>query len=295
MKYKISVVIPNFNGLDLLAKNLVSVVTNTLSYDPDAEVIVVDDASKDYSVKYLKENFPKVIVLKHLRNRGFSATVNSGIKIARGDLIVLLNNDVLPINNYLHSVVDHFNDGEVFAVSFHEKGYGWAKGYFKDGFVQHSGGVESTTSHRTFWVNGGSGIFRASMLKKIRYFDEELFSPFYWEDIDLSYRGAKRGWKLIWEPKSCVIHEHESTIKKINQGKKDLIVQRNQLLFIWKNITSRTMIVRHLKGLMLRLSRHPGYIRIIFAALLKLEICLRKREIEIKESKICDEILLSEY
>lgn len=295
MKFKISVVISNYNGLDLLQKNLPLVVENTFSYAPEAEIIVVDDASTDSSVEYLKENFPRINVIKHLKNRGFPSTVNTGFKAARGDLIVSLNNDVSPDKVYLKNAVKLFNDREVFAVSFHEKGYGWAKGFFKFGFVQHSSGSESTKPHRTFWASGGSAIFRMSMLRSLGYFDEDLYSPYYWEDVDLSYRALKRGWKVLWEPDSKVIHNHESTMKKINNFKRNTVIQRNQLLFIWKNITSKFLLQKHIRGLAGRIIKHPGYLRIFFAALLKFNVCMKKRKNEIKESKVSDETIFAQF
>jgi len=158
MKYKISVVIPNYNGLELLQKNLPSVIAETKKYDESAEIIVVDDASSDGSVSYIKRNFPKVKLLKHSKNRGFSSAVNSGVKISKGDLLVFLNTDVSPKENYLINITKHFLDKNVFAVSFHEEGYGWARGYFRDGFIGHETGGEGEVPHLSFWVNGGSGF-----------------------------------------------------------------------------------------------------------------------------------------
>lgn len=295
MQYHISVVIPNYNGLGLLQKNLPSVVSETLKYNPKTEIIVVDDGSTDESVLFLNRNFPKVKVIKHSKNKGFSSAVNSGIRAANGDLVVFLNNDVFPEKDYLSKAVKHFEDDLVFAVSFHEKGYGWAKGYFNRGFVEHKVGGEGDIPHITFWVNGGSGVFRKRFLKQLGCFDEKLFSPFYWEDIDLSYRAVKRGWKLLWEPGSIVVHEHESTVKNIAKSKRNFIIERNQLLFIWKNITSRNLIKKHIRGLFSRLSKHPGYIRVVIASLLKLGTCLKERRKELRETTVSDEMIFANF
>jgi len=295
MEYNISVVIPNFNGLELLKTNLPKVISSTLNYDKNAEFILVDDASQDNSVSYVKKEFNFIKVIKHSVNRGFSSSVNIGIKNSTGDFVVLLNNDVLPSENYLNSAVKLLTDKKVFAVSFCESGYSWAKGYFRDGFVGHEPGGFNNITHDTFWVNGGSGIFKRNLLRKLGGFDEELFNPFYWEDVDLSYRALKRGYKLLWDPDAKVIHNHGSTINLISKKKKELIRERNQLLFIWKNITSNALIKRHFKGLYQKLSRHPGYIKVVIAAGLKYRICLKRRKIEIKESKVCDEVIFAGF
>ena len=295
MGQNISVVIPNYNGLELLKKNLSKVISSTKKFDAYSEFVLVDDASTDKSVSYVRKEFPEIKIIKHSINRGFSSSVNTGIKYSKGNFIVLLNTDVKPMDGYLKSAVAILNDSKVFAVSFHEVGYGWAKGFFRNGFAEHGVGGVGKTVHETFWVNGGSGIFRKSLIQKLGGFDEKLFNPFYWEDIDICYRAMKRGYKLLWDPDSQVVHDHELTIGSISKRKKDLVLQRNQLLFIWKNITSRALFKRHIRGLCLRLSRHPGYIKIVYAALLKYGVCRERRRVEIKESKVSDEAIFARF
>jgi len=295
-EYKVSIIIPNFNGRELVAKNLPKVLD--AKDNPNnhiIEIIIVDDASYDDSVFYLKKNFPSVKLIKHKKNRGFSYSVNTGVRMAKGNLVVLLNTDVIPEKDFLKSVLDHFADKKVFAVSFRERGYYWAKGYFKDGFVCHEQGGETNEVHDTFWVSGGSGIFRRKFWMELGGMDEKLLSPFYWEDIDLSYRAAKRGWKLLWEPKSIVEHKHEATISKLKKSYVQRIRERNELLFIWKNITSSNLIKKHVKGVLLRIVKHPGYIRIVFMALSKIKLVSKKRKKEMKETIISDEALFAKF
>jgi GT2 family glycosyltransferase len=215
--------------------------------------------------------------------------------MAKGDLIALLNTDVIPNKDFLTPTLHHFKNDKVFAVSFHEKGYGWARGFFSDGFINHEMGKESKNTHDTFWVSGGSGIFRRSMWMKLGGMDEKLLSPFYWEDIDLSYRAVKRGWQLLWEPKAKVNHEHESTMRKFDQGYKRRIQERNQLIVIWKNITSPQLFKKHLTGLWKRIGKHPGYLRIVFAAFIKLKAIRKARKKEIKEGKVSDEAIFGKF
>ena len=295
--FAVSVVIPNFNGEKLLEKNLPSLFAAKENLkNCIIEIIIVDDGSQDESVKIITSKYPQVKLIKHKINRGFSAAVNTGVRAAKGDLICLLNSDVIPEHNFLESVFLNFDNPKVFAVSLNETGdFGWARGYFADGFVGHSSGPKTLKPHNTFWVSGGSGVFKRNIWMELTGMDEKLLSPFYWEDVDLCYRALKRGYALIWDPNAKVAHIHEGTISSFSKTFVKRIQERNQLLFIWKNITSTNLFRKHLIGLIKRLVKHPGYIRIIFMALGKIGILIKARNNEIKEARISDEIIFSRF
>ena len=293
---EVSIVIPNYNGEELLEKNLPKVLACLKNKgNRIKEIIIIDDASTDGSVGLIKEKFPEIKLIKHKVNRGFSAAVNTGARTAKGKLIALLNNDVIPKEDFLVSVFPHFKNKNIFAVSLHEKGYSWAKGRFENGFVLHEPGPKTKEAHETLWVSGGSGVFRRSQWMKLGGMDEKLFSPFYWEDLDLCYRATKRGWGLLWEPKAHVEHKHESTIGKWPKKYVQRIQERNQLFFIWKNITSPYLFRRHVAGVLTKVVRHPGYIRIVLMALFKMKQVLRARKKEKKETKISDEAIFARF
>lgn len=294
--FSVSVVIPNFNGEKLLEKNLPYVLEAKKNGENKiTEVVVVDDASRDASVSLLRDKFPEVKVIKHKVNRGFASSVNTGVRSSKGTLIALLNTDVHPEPDFLIGVLPHFEDDDVFGVSLHERGFGYAKGLFKDGFIVHSPGEEVETPHSTFWISGGSGVFNRNLWNLVGGMDEKLLSPFYWEDLDLSYRALKRGFNLLWEPNARVIHEHESTIGLLPKKERELIQERNQLLFIWKNLTSPNLFRKHLGGLIKRIITHPGYFRVFLMALLKLRDVLRARGKEKKEARVSDETIFSRF
>ena len=295
-KLSVSVVIPNYNGIDLLKKNLASVVDASKKLSNRViEVILVDDCSQDDSVSFTKDNFPEIKIIRHKINRGFAASVNTGVRTSKGGLICLLNNDVGVSETFLEPVFNHFRDSKVFAVSLHEKGFGWAKGEFKDGFIVHKKGNEDVNFHESFWASGGSAVFRRDYWTNFGGFDEKVFK-FYWEDVDLSYRAQKRGFKIIWEPKALVYHKHESTTSKVFSKKRLQKMQEvNQLLFIWKNLTSQVMFKKHITGLLKRISKSPGYFRIVLEACLKIKIVLKERKREKKEAKISDEAIFAKF
>jgi len=297
--FSVSIIIPNWNGRVLLEENL-PLVLKAKNYKKNniKEIIVVDDKSEDESLKFLQSNYKKKVkIICHRINRGFSAAVNTGVRMAKGKLVCLLNTDVKPSKNFLMVCLKHFKDPKVFAVSFHEKGYRAAVGKFEDGFIVHAPAAKAERAIPTFWANAGSAVFRRTTWLKLKGMDERLFSPFYWEDIDISYRAMKRGYSILWEPNAKVIHKHESVINpsNFNTRRLNLIKQRNQLLFIWKNLTSPILFKKHLRGLVKRLARRPGYIFVFFAAFIKLRTVLKERSREKKESTISDEAIFAQF
>ncbi len=253
----ISIIIPNYNGEELLSKNLSKVLDEAKSYRAGKyEVIVVDDGSRDNSMGILKEIKNKnqfLRIFENEENMGFSITVNRGVKESSGDIIILLNTDVSPEKNFLEPLLKHFKNEKVFAVGCIdrsiEKGKtilrGRGLGEWKRGFLIHRRGEVDKTN--TLWVSGGSAAFKKSIWEKLGGFNE-LYSPFYWEDIDLSYRALKSGYRIIFEPRSIVTHNHEEGIiqKKFSESKIRTVAYRNQFIFVWINITDLGMQFEHM-------------------------------------------------
>jgi GT2 family glycosyltransferase len=292
--FGVSVVIPNFNGEKLLEKNLLSLLNaKQNSRNNILEIIIVDDGSTDESVKLVNSKFPEIKIIKHKRNRGIASAINTGVRASKGQLILILDTDVLPEEDFLVPVLPHFKERRVFAVSLHEKGYGWEKVFWKDGYLEIVDGKEENESHNTFYVKRGSGVFRRSVWIELGGSDEKLFSPFYWEDLDICYRAAKRGYQNTWEPEAHVVHDHWSTSGKLPKKFIENIRKRNELLFIWKNIHSAVLIKKHLAGMFKRILISPGYIKIVFMAAGKLSLVISKRKREIKESKVSDEAIFA--
>lgn len=246
----ISVVIPNYNGREILAKNLPQVIKNC----PECEIIIVDDASTDDSVNFIKNNFKKVKLIEHARNKGFANTVNTGVENSSEDLVLLLNSDVSPRANFLKAAVKHFeNEKNLFAVGLadysHENSKivvrGRGAAVIKRGFLAHF--KAPSTFGETLWVSGGSSLIDRQKFLELGGFDQ-CFAPFYWEDIDLCWRAQKSGYICLFEPKSQVDHYHEQgAIKKHYRPffvKK--IAYRNQFLFVWKNVSDTLYLLSHI-------------------------------------------------
>lgn len=295
-KVTVSVVIPNWNGAFLLKKNLPHVIKAKKNPANNIlEIIIVDDSSIDNSVELLEADFINDIrLVKHKTNRRFAAAVNTGVRFARGTHVCLLNTDVIPEADFLKKVIPHLLQREVFGVTLHERGYGPAVGGF-DGYLKHASGEESKAAVETLWVSGGSGVFAKDIWKTLRGLDGKLYAPFYWEDVDIGYRARKRGYVLLWEPSAMVEHKHESINSSFDKKYVSLIKERNELLFIWKNITSRNLFNKHKKALFNRIKEHPGYLKVFLMALLKWPTLNARRRREVEEATVSDETIFTKF
>ncbi|MCM8787049.1 MAG: glycosyltransferase [Candidatus Omnitrophica bacterium] len=247
----ISVVIPNYNGRELLEKNLPYLFKALRNYPCNSEVIIVDDASGDGSRDFIKKNFPQIKIITVEKNSGFAFAVNLGIKSAKYPLVLILNTDIEVDQNFLNPLVKHFDNQDIFSVScFENRPSGFLIGYpnFKLGMFCLEYFKDPFSLKGTFEVFFPAGS--ASLIDKEKFLSlggfDELFSPFYWEDIDLGLRAYKKGLRCILEPNSKVYHiTGKSILKKHNQNYANKIYWRNYFLFNWKNLTT-TMLFFHL-------------------------------------------------
>lgn len=263
---KISVIVTNWNGIQLLKKNLEKIILSS----PEAEeIILADDASQDKSVEFVKslqKKYPHLKVLTTKKNLGFGKNSNRAVKESIGELVVLLNNDINPEKNYISKSLKHFEDPSIFGVGFCEKGHeNWARIFWKNGYLQHEPGTDITKTHITAWVSGGGSIIRKSLFLKLGGFDS-VYEPFYSEDLDLGYRAWKSGYKLLWEPECVIEHHHESTMSKFSKSLLNYVKERNRLLNVWRNITDPKLLKSNKIALLGRIFSGPNYIKIIRAA-----------------------------
>jgi len=241
----VSIIIPTLNGLELLQKHLPTLL------DADgvgqAEVIVVDDGGTDETASWLAASAPQVRVIRLETNSGFSRACNAGIQAAQGDAIVLLNNDVHVTPGFLAPLLRPLEaDPEVFAVNASilipgkdMLDEGQKHGAFHHGLFYvdclHNPALRAAQTAPTLYATACAAAYRRAMLDALGGFDD-LFSPAYWEDVDLSYRALKRGWRVLYEPLSVVCHEHESTTARLDPRFVSMLRQRNHFFFVWKNI-----------------------------------------------------------
>lgn len=319
----VSIVIPTWNGLDLLERFLPSVIAAAEQYratkNARVEIVVVDDGSNDQSVEWLSacgfsdhpepppdsgspaHDLSRRLVVS-VTNSGFGEACNRGFEAAAQPLVFLLNNDVEPDLNSIAPLVENFGDPSVFAVhcrvfdlkTGQQCGTG-KLGSFERGFIRvhrsyapltAEAGRESVdlrTGLYSMFAGGGSAMFDRPKFLEMGGFDS-LLSPFYWEDVELSYRAWKRGYKVMYEPRSVTAHDLSSTIGKLNARYVRKIEQRNRLIYHWVHLHGRWMIVSHALwvttlAVTAPLRLEPEFISSCVAAL-KLLPSIRKRRLE---------------
>jgi O-antigen biosynthesis protein len=250
-----SIVIPNWNGKELLEKYLPSVV-KAMEARPGSEAIVVDNGSTDGSAEFVADKFPQVKLLRLNQNLGFGGGSNAGVKEARHDIVVLLNSDMRVEADFLAPLLDGFADPDVFAVACQiffsdpariREETGLTEGWWQQGAlrVRHRADDRVNELFPCFYGGGGSCAFDREKFLELGGFDS-LYEPFYLEDTDLGYRAWKRGWKVLYQPASVVYHEHRGTIGRMFHGEHiQAVLKKNYILFTWKNIHDFRMLVSH--------------------------------------------------
>lgn len=305
-----SIIISNWNGKNLLKENLPSVIEAIKYSGEDHELIVVDDASSDGSQEFVKKNYSQIKLIELKENKGFGEANNSAVAQSKNEIIVLLNNDMSPEKNYFSFMLSHFGDENIFAVTpqmreediirkkIKTRISSWAK--FRFGFWQDMDNCnlkDGKGHYISLTALGGGAAFDKKKFLFLGGFDK-LYYPFYYEDIDLSYRAWKRGWKIIYEPRTIVHHRCSQTITAhFGRRPASLIKKRNYYLFIWKNITDRPLILQHLfflpSFLLNKLvSGRMIWVKAFFLALKQLKEALVQRRVVKKESVLSDRKVL---
>lgn len=299
----IDIIIPNFNGSNLIEKNLPKVIE--AAHRTEGKIIIVDDGSNKIDRENLEEvigkiGSKKVKLIVHPKNKGFASAVNTGVRASNAEFIVLLNSDVTPKSDFLVSPSRYFSEEKLAAVgcldiSFEQgkkvnRGRGIA--YWKKGMLYHEKGDEEKTD--TFWVSGGSSIIRRDVFMLVGGMDE-IYNPFYWEDIDLSYKIQKAGYSIVFDANSIVEHHHDEGAIKSNFSENRItsIAYRNQFIFIWKNITDKKLLMNHILRLPVHITAAAlrfdvNFIKGLFLAALKLPAIMYKRKKQKKFYKISD-------
>ena len=250
-----SLVIPNWNGKDLLERFLPSWLA-AIAAHPGSEVVVVDNGSTDGSAAWLRANYPQVRLLALETNLGFGGGSNAGFRAAKNEIVVLLNSDMRVEPDFLQPLLDGFTDPAVFAVSCQiflgdpakrREETGLTGGWWQDGGLRGTHREDAAVDQLfpCFYGGGGSCAFDRAKFLSLGGFDE-LLAPFYLEDTDLGYMAWKRGWKVLYQPASVVFHEHRGTIgKKFTSDYIQSVLQKNFVLFTWKNIHGWRFLADH--------------------------------------------------
>lgn len=265
MPSPVSIVIPTWNGKHLLEQFLPSVISAADAYVRSAraavEIVVVDDGSTDDTAGWLsKQSAP--VPLRTIRqdpNRGFGAACNRGVQDARHPLVYLVNNDVEMSTNVLSLLSGSFDadDDSHPLLAVHtrmrdletNRDVGTGKmGGFHRGFLRvHRSYMPRDDTSGPYWsmfATGGSSMFHRARYLELGGFDP-LFAPFYFEDVELSYRGWKRGYSVAYQPHSLVRHRFSSTIAPLAGKSVERISHRNRLIFHWIHLHDSRFLAAH--------------------------------------------------
>lgn len=242
--YPISVVIPSYKNEDMMKKNLI----HNVSHLEGCEIIVVNDYPPT-NLKEILADVPQVQVIERQKNGGFGAAVNTGVAYAHSPFILLLNTDVvLEDDSYLQALPQLQEDESLFAVTFAQterdgSTVGKNAIYWKRGLMHHKKAA-NLEAGPTAWAEGGSCLLKKQVYDMLGGFDL-IYAPFYWEDVDLSYRAQKAGYSILFDPKILVEHHHETTTGQFDSSYVKTIALRNQILFVWRNITDLSLMQSH--------------------------------------------------
>lgn len=237
MKLPISIVIPSYNGKALLRPLLGSIE----KYASTAEIIVVDDGSTDGTPTWLQTHYPSVHCVSLTKNRGFANAVNVGFSVATREYVLLLNNDTELVDKKSLETLKAFLElhPDVFAVGASERlpngtRRGRAQGHLDKGILVH-GPADSGVSGPTLWVFGASGLFRRQVFLELGGMSL-AFEPAYFEDIELSFRAWKAGYRCWYHSEATILH-HESATMNAHLSRKQFIALKNQLLCSLTSLT----------------------------------------------------------
>jgi GT2 family glycosyltransferase len=283
----ISIIIPNYNGERLLRKNLNTLFKALKTFKKAWEIIIVDDGSTDNSVNFIRKFYPNVKLICLDKNRGFARASNEGVRQARYKIVYLLNTDVIVKSGFLDPIWEDFSQKDIFAI-------GSIEGDFLDAlpvikfrwgifwYRYQKFNVNQKKPILTAFVNAGHSAYDKEKFLRLGGFDE-LYRPFYFEDLDICWRAWRYGWKSVYEPRSRVNHFHQSTIRRYYRPfQVQSIHWRNRFLFTWKNINLPNLWIKHLFFLPLQLFILPILGKPHFSigfllALLKLKLFIKKR------------------
>jgi GT2 family glycosyltransferase len=213
-----SVIVPTFNGAHLLPACLDSLLGQSYAA---LEVVVADGASIDATPEVMASRYPTVRLLRLRRNGGFTANVNAGIRAARGEVILLLNNDASAAPEWVAASVESllrqpelgsvaskllFSDQRTINSAGDVLG---RNGVPRQRGVGQTDGSDWDTPQPIFGASGGAVAYRRAMLADVGLLDEAYFM--YLEDVDLALRAQLRGWSCLYQPLARAYHKGSAT------------------------------------------------------------------------------------
>ena len=245
----VSIIIPHWNGIDILSECIDSL--NNTEYS-NFEIIVVDNYSSDESVKWLKANHSKIKIIENDKNYGYAGGCNRGINNSKGDYIVFLNNDTIHKKDWLSNLVTFMNKHPDCAavqpkiLNYYERDkfdyaggagghmdilcYPFARGrLFLEQEIDNN---QYDDDAPCFWASGTAIMVRKEFFLEVEKFDENFFA--HMEEIDLCWRLQLKGHNIYVNPKSVIYHKNAVSLP-MTSIKKFMLNHRNSLMMLLSN------------------------------------------------------------
>ncbi len=241
----VTVIVLNYNGLPHLKTCFDSL--KQLQYPDDKlEIMFVDNGSHDGSEAFVRQHYPDFTIVQNGANLGFAEGNNVGARLARGEILVFLNNDTRVDSNWLVELVQpllaqdevvcsaaKILDWEGRTIDFVEGGlnfHGFA--YQKAWRMPVEPGYYEENRPLLF-ACGGSMAIRRDVFFEVGEFDKDLFV--FYEDVELGWRLWVFGYKVMFAPKAITYHRHHSTASKVSTYRRTYLYERNALYAVIKN------------------------------------------------------------
>jgi GT2 family glycosyltransferase len=248
----VSIISVNYDQPDVTCEMLASL--RKVTY-PNIETFIVDNASPKHSPKPIKDKFPEIELIISDENLGFAGGNNIAIKQAKGDYILLLNNDTEVSPGFLDSLVELMESNKKIGIVSSKILY-----FFEDNIIQYAGAspinqITSRGKHygykevdkgqhnnvaETSFPHGACMMIRKSVLEELGLLYEGYF--LYYEELDFAERVKRAGYKIYYQPNSTILHKESISTGK-NSPLKTYYMNRNRLLFVRRNTKGITYLL----------------------------------------------------
>lgn len=243
---KVFVVIPNWNGADMLENCLNSLIAQTQKH----QIIIVDNGSTDNSLDLINK-YNDISLIKNSKNLGFTGGVNPGMQYALDNdafAIALFNNDAVADKRWLEVLCKELKNNPKIGIAtpkimLEDKIHLDSTGDFYSVYgIPFPRGRNQEDKNQfdqktqVFGASGGASLYRAAMLKQIGLMDDNFFA--YYEDVDLSFRSQLAGWNVKYCPESVVYHGLSKTSSKMGDFTRYHSI-KNFLIVYTKNMPAK--------------------------------------------------------
>lgn len=232
-----SIVIPSYNGLHLLAPCLAEIRRFT---DLPHEIIVADDGSTDGTADFCRRERLAFVSLP--RNRGFPGAANAGLKLAAGDTVVLMNNDIVVSRRWLDNMLACLYSADDIGIVGPMANYASGSQHDPLGYADLTGFHELTrTANRPDpgkWRSvqrlvGMCMVMKRELIDRIGLLDER-YAPGHYEDDDYCYRARLHGYRLMVAGDTYVHHHGSASFRQKPQAEMAALLEANRQKFIAK-------------------------------------------------------------